>query len=224
MKRWWASRLDVQFARVNALSLQKRAFLFLSVISICVALVDRVWFSPAEVEHQQLKQTFDKQNAELKRTRDESKLVTKPVDANQALRDEITAINIHLGTLNQTIGGVTPVVTEAVSLEQVLVLLLRQYDGLKLLRTSVVAPEATISKTSQAPGSVGAGPLVLPSGLTRQGVELTVSGSYIDLMRYVQTLEDALPYARWGSMKLKSDDAANIPPVLTLQLFLLRSL
>ncbi len=224
MKHWWIGYLNVQFVRINALSLYKRVFFFLSIIVICAALVDRVWFSPAESEHQQLKQSFDKQSAELQRARDESKLVVKPADANQALRDEITAIEINLSSLNQTIGGVTSVATEATSLEQVLVLLLRQQEGLTLVRTSVMAPESTIGKASQALGSVGVGSVVLPPGLTRQGVELTVSGSYLDLVKYVQTLEDALPYVRWGSMKLKSDDAVNTSPVLTVKLFLLRSL
>jgi hypothetical protein len=53
--------------------------------------------------------------------------------------------------------------------------------------------------------------------MSRQGVELTVSGSYAELTSYAQTLEQALPYVRWGSMKLKSDKP---PAELTLQLFL----
>ncbi len=214
MKRWWKSWWDVQSARINALSLRERVFFFLSVIAICMALVDGVWLSPAQVAHKQLTQRFDKQSAELQRARDELKSVTKPVDANKALRDEIAAVKIRLDTVNQTIKNVSSVATEATPLAQVLVHLLRRHEGLTLLRTSAVAPEAAMGKAAQA---VGAGAAVLPVGLTRQGMELTVSGSYPELMRYVQTLENALPHVRWGSMKLKSQKP---PPELTLQLFL----
>ncbi len=210
MKRWW----ETQSASINALSLRGRVFLFLLVIAICMALVYGVWLSPAQVAHKQLTQRFDKQSAELQRARDELQSVTKPVDANKALRDEIAAVKIRLNTVNQTIKGVLPVATEATSLAQVLVHLLRRHEGLTLLRTSAVAPEAAMGKAAQA---VEAGAAVLPVGLTRQGVELTVSGPYPELMRYVQTLENALPHMRWGSMKLKSEKP---PPELTLQLFL----
>lgn len=53
--------------------------------------------------------------------------------------------------------------------------------------------------------------------LSRRGMELTVSGPYLELMRYVQTLEKALPALRWGQMKLVSDKATSR---LTLQVFL----
>ena len=213
MKRWW----DVQSARINALSLRERVFLFLSVIAICMALVDGVWLSPAQVAHKQLTQRFDKQSAELQRVRNELQSVARPVDANKALRDEIAAVKIRLDTVNQTIKNISSVATQATPMAQVLVHLLRRHEGLTLLRTSVVAPEAAMGKAAQAVGAVGTGSAVLPVGLTRQGVELTVSGPYPELMRYVQTLENALPHVRRGSMKLKSEKP---PPELTLQLFL----
>ena len=95
-----------------------------------------------------------------------------------------------------------------------LVHLLRRQEGLTLLRTSTLASEAAVAGAAQAAGT---GAAALPVGFTRQGVELTVSGSYPELTRYVQTLEQALPHVRWGTMKLKSE---KMPPELTLQLFL----
>jgi MSHA biogenesis protein MshJ len=47
---------------------------------------------------------------------------------------------------------------------------------------------------------------------------LTVTGPYAELVRYVATLEAAMPYIRWGVMSLKVDQGL---PELTLQLFLL---
>lgn len=222
MKQGWLSRWDAQCERINALSLRERLFLFLSIIAVCVAVVDTVWLSPAQLANQQLALRFNKQSAELQHERDVLKAVVRPADGNQALRDEIAAVNVRLGTVSQTISGVSSAASEATPLAQVLVHLLRRYEGLTLLRTSAVTPEAAVGRPAQAPGPVGASSAPVPVVLTRQGVELTVSGSYSELIRYVQTLEDALPYVRWGSMKLKSEDAAKAPPELTLQLFLVR--
>jgi MSHA biogenesis protein MshJ len=216
MKIWWKSWWAKQSARIDALSLRERVFLFVSVMACCMALVDVVWLSPAQVEHQQLTQRFNKQSAELQRVRDVLKTAARPVDGPKAARDEIADVKNRLDAVNQNITDVLPAATEVTPLAQVLVQFLRRYEGLTLVRTSAMAPEAVVGKGAQAVGA-GAGPGAKFFGFTRQGVELTVSGPYPELTRYVQTLETALPYVRWGTMKLKSE---KLPPELTLQLFL----
>lgn len=210
MKRWWES----MSARINALSLRERVFLFLSVIACAMALVDVVWLSPAQVTYKQLTQRFDTQSTELQRARDELKAVGKPLDTTQAVRDEIAAAKIRLDAVNQNIQAVLPAAPGETPLAQVLTHFLRRHEGLTLVRTSVVAAQAAIDNSSQ---TAGAGAAPVSAGLIRQGVELTVSGPYPELTRYVQTLEKALPHVRWGVMKLKSE---KLPPELTLQLFL----
>ncbi len=208
MKRWW----ETQSARINALSMRERVFLFLSVIACCMALADVLWLSPAQMAHKQLTQRFEKQSAELQRARNELKTVATPVDTNKAVRNEIAAVKTRVDSVNQSIKDVLPTIAETTPLAQVLAHLLQRHTGLTLVRTATMPPEAGIGQTKT--GTVAtAGPV----GLTRQGVELTVSGPYSDLMKYVQTLETALPHVRWGAMKLKSE---KLPPELTLQLFL----
>jgi len=210
MKRRWVTGRKLVFVRLNALSLRERVLLFLSIIIICVFLVELLWVAPAQAAHKTLQQRFDKQSTELQRTRAEFESLAAPVDTQKILRDEIAAVKLSLDTVNRTISGVSSVVDEApLPLAQVLVHLLRQHQGLKLLRTSMVTPKMTVDETTQTVAK-------LSRGLTQQNVELTVSGPYSELTRYVQTLEKALPHVRWGSMKLKSE---NPPTELTLQLF-----
>lgn len=211
MKSGWRGWVEIQLARINALSLRERAFLFVSVMAAGAALVDVLWLSPAQLAHQQLTQRFEKQSTELQRLRESLKTVAKPVDTTKAVQTEIAEVNSRLATVNQSIKEVTPVAAQVTPLTQVLVQLLRRQEGLTLVLTSAAAPEETAAKA--VPGAGAA----MPAGLTRQGVELTVSGPYAELTRYVQTLETALPYIRWGLMKLRSD---KLPPELTLQLFL----
>jgi len=213
MKNGWKVWVERQFARVNAMSLRERAFLFVSLLAGCMALADVLWLAPAQLAHTQLTQRFEKQNLELQRLRESLKVAAKPVDKNQAAHAEIAEISNRLLSVNQTIKDVAAPTVQATPLAQVLVQLLRRHEGLTLVATSAVAPEAN---AAQAAG-VGNAAAAMPVGLTRQGVALTVSGPYAELTRYVQTLETALPYVRWGLMKLKSDKS---PPELTLQLFL----
>lgn len=211
MKQWW----EVQSARINALSLRERVFLFLSLIACGMALADVVWLSPAKVAHKQLMQRFDRQSADLRSLREALKLLSTPVDTSKAVRDEIDTLKTRLETVNQSIKDTLPATTGSTPLAQVLVHLLRRHEGLTLLHTSVLASEMSNAKTPKAAGS---GATATSVGFTRQGVELKVAGPYPDLMRYVQTLETAMPEIRWGAMALKSDKGVS---ELTLQLFLL---
>jgi MSHA biogenesis protein MshJ len=202
MKRWWAA----QAARIDALSLRERVFLFLSVLACGAALIDTVWLSPARTAHQQLAQRFEKQSAELKNMREALKAMGQPQTGSQAGHEELSAVKARLDEVNQGIAQASGMNKQGTPLAQVLVHLLRRQEGLTLLHTATLADAPAKAASAAA-----------PAGIARQGVELTVSGPYAELTRYVQALEQSLPAVRWGSMQLKSEKQ---PPELTLQLFL----
>lgn len=218
MKSEWRAWKARQFAHIDARSLRERAILFLLLICGCMALADVLWLEPALMAHKQLTERFAKQNTELQRLRDALKMVAKPVDKNLALHTEIAALNSRLVAVNQSIKEVAPDVLHGAPLAQVLVHLLRRHEGLTLVLTSTVLPETATPKTAQmSQVNATAAATAMAVGLKRQGIELIVSGDYSELTRYVRTLETALPYARWGVMKVKRDKGR---PELTLQLFL----
>lgn len=209
MKRWWQPIWTKQSGRIDALSLRERVFLFFSVLAVCVAVVDALWLSPAQVAHAQLKQRFDRQSTELQRLREALKSAPQQVDASRAAREEIVSVKSRIEELDRDVDKLMPTRAGQTPLAQVLVPLLRRHEGLTLVRTVALAPEA--AARAPATGASAA------AALTRQGLELTVAGPYAELTRYLQTLEQELPYVRWGELKLKADKQ---PPELTLQLFL----
>ncbi len=204
MKTWW----KIQLARIDALTLRERVFLFISILAASIALADVVWLSPAQTAHSQLKQRFSKQSAELARLRDEMKAEALKPSSVRLARAELARIQVETGEINNQIRLATAAATQGTPLTHVLEQFLRRHGGLTLVRTTTLVPEGNAGKTAQE-GSV-------PAGLTRTGLELTVSGPYAELVGYVQTLEKALPSLRWGKMKLASDTQ---PPQLSLQVF-----
>lgn len=209
MKQQW-QRLAL---RIDAMQLRERVFVFLTIIVCFGALADTLWLSPAQLAHKQATQRFAAQETELQRLRNELKDLAKPVDANKTVRDDIAAANLRLDAINQEIRAVAPLAEGGPAIEQTLVQFLRRQDGLTLLgtgttpSTSVSAPSATAGQTASA----SAQPV-----LSRRGLELTVAGSYADLVRYVGTLENALPTLRWGTLQLKTTQQA---PEMTMQVF-----
>lgn len=204
MKAWW----KLQSARIDALTLRERVFLFVSILAAFIAMADVVWLSPAQAAHTQLKQRFAKQGLELERLREETKAeALKPSPARLA-REESARIRTETDNINQQINQVSASTTQGTPLAQVLEQFLRRHGGLTLVSTTTLAPDVSAGKVQQTGG--------LPVGLSRTGLELTVSGSYPELVGYVRTLEKALPNLRWGKMKLTSDTQ---PPQLSLQVY-----
>ena len=205
MKKQWQ-----QIAlRIDAMQLRERVFLFLAIIISCLALADTLWLTPAQVAQKQAKLRFETQTTELKRLRDELRAVAQTEDPSKAVRDDIAAANLRLDAINQDIKAVAPLAEGGPAIEQALVQFLRRQEGLTLLSTGTIKQD-TASTTNTSPAA-GAQPV-----LSRRGLELSVSGSYADLVRYVRTLENALPTLRWGTLQLKTTKQA---PEMTLQVF-----
>ena len=196
MKALWLQHT----ARIDALSLRERAFLFISVLAVCMALADVLWLSPAQQAHQQIRQRVAAQGAELLRLRAELQSSAQPVDASKVVHDDIAAAHAQLDAINQDIATKVPTAASGLAMEQVLVQFLRKQEGLTLLSTGTIPVDA---------------PTALP-GLLKRGMELRVTGPYPELVRYVKTLENALPALRWGALQLKSDKQ---PPELTMQVY-----
>ncbi|MBI2749234.1 MAG: hypothetical protein HYX43_07840 [Burkholderiales bacterium] len=208
MKQRWQQLV----ARIDALNLRERVFLFLAIIVCTLALADTVWLSPAQIAYTQAKQRVTAQGLELKRLRGELQGAAQPVDASKVVRDEIAEINQRLDAVNEDIKAVAPLAEGGPAIEQTLVQFLRRHEGLTLLRTGTVKQEAVATAAATAPSAATSVPVV-----SRRGLELSVSGSYAELVRYVKTLENALPTLRWGTLELKATPQR--PPELTLQVY-----
>ena len=211
MMRRWLRNGYMLSARINALGLRARVLLFLLVIAIPTVLVFWLLLWPAQGVYTKLTEDFNIQRAVLNDAREELKSSAMPVSDTQVLRDQIAAVKNSVETVHQVLLGAELQQNKA-PLTEILFETLRRHDGLVLLHKSAFINGSSIDDTGEIDTTT------LPIGLSRQRVELTVSGPYIQLMLYTQALEDALPTVRWGDMVLKRDGAAT---ELTLQLFVI---
>lgn len=201
MKQQWQQLV----VRIDAMQLRERAFLFLAVIIVAMALADTLWLTPAQAAHKQATVRFAAQGVELQRLRDELRTVAQPVDASKTVRDDIAAANLRLEAVNRDIQAVAPLAEGGPAIEQALVQFLRRQEGLTLLSTR------TLASSVVSPAGTANQPV-----LSRRGLELTVTGSYADLVHYVRTLETALPTLRWGNLQLRTTKQK---PEMSLQVF-----
>ena len=218
MKKQW----QLLALRIDAMQLRERVFLFLAIIIACLALADTVWLTPAQLAHKQTTQRYAAQETEIQRLREELRTVAQPVDASKSVRDEIAAANQQLEAINADIRAVAPLAEGGPDIEQTLVQFMRRQDGLTLISTGTIKQETNVLATPPVTPFAAAATPPAPvsadnaSVLSRRGLELTVAGSYAELTHYVQTLENALPTLRWGTLQLKT---AKGTPEMTLQVY-----
>jgi len=210
MKKTWQNLSR----RIDALSLRERMFLFLSLIAVCVAITDQVWLAPASSVHLKAQQRFAAESLELERLREAVKAKASAADPAKLVRDEIARAKAETASVDAAIALLAGTTRGSVNLQDVLVHFLRRHAALALVQTGNLPGEAAAGASGQPsqPGSVA------KVAVVRQAMELTVAGPFAELVRYVETLERALPDLRWGTMKLA---AGQQPPQLTLQFFLL---
>ena len=123
MKRWWTPLA----ARIDALSLRERVFLFLTLIVLVMLLANVLWLAPAQALHQQVTQRFAAQDAELQRLRDELKSSGGETGPGQQVREELRQVNERLAAVNEEIAQMPLVKADETPLTKVLVHFLRRH-------------------------------------------------------------------------------------------------
>ena len=211
MKEWW----NRQCSKIDALALRERLLLLLSVVVCCLAAADTVWFSPAQNAQKKLAAALAHENGELATLRTQLRamgLAPQGLDPSVTAREQMAQTKLQIEQVNRDIVEASGLTDQSNSLPKVLVQFLRRHEQLILVRTATIAGDAALARpaATTTPGPAAA-------SIRRQGLELTVSGPYLELMSYVRALEQALPTLRWGTMKLNSEKQ---PPQLTLQVFL----
>lgn len=215
-----------QARRIDALSLRERAILFGCIVIVGVALADSLVMSPLTARARVRSEAQAQQAQELKQLREQFVAASRengaPTDALRTQLDAARAERARLDDALRTAGSVN----EGEGLARVLQRLLARQPGLVLERLRLLddapvtaAPSPATASAAGAPGTAPAAPLM--AGMSWQGVELQVQGSYADLQRHVQMIERELPGLRWGELRLSGGDEST-PPRLQAQLFLLK--
>lgn len=208
-----------QAKRIDALSLRERAILFLCLVAVLAAVFDALVLTPLSARAKQRSEQQAQQAAELSQLREQFIAASRAGMADPAaqLRLRLEAAQAERQRLERELrqgGGVG----ETEGLSAVLQRLLAQQPGLLLERLTLLE-DAPVTVPAPSQGST-ARPTAM-AGMSWQGVELQLQGSYRDTQRYLQTLERELPGLRWGEIRL-STAAPNEAPRLVAQLFLLK--
>ena len=216
---------------------RERVLMIGAAIAVVVMLSDTLWITPAfkqwsqaRARHATASDALQRLNDEIARQGSDARAFEQQLQRDVAqMRERVQQGDtaLHGGALIAP-GDMLPVLDH----------LLTQVGGLKLRsmqslgRVEVTPPAGTSDaaaavavaaapEAASAPAEVAQQPTPQPAGpvLYRHGVELTVDGSYADLLTYLKALEAMPQRVLWGGVELKVEQHPKA--TLTLRLYTL---
>ena len=196
--------------RFDALSLRERVAVFAATIVALLGFAYVFMIEPELVQQRRLSAAIDQKHAQMKTLEAQvTKMVgTRTQDPDRAERERLAGLRAELSALELRIAAEERRFTAPAQMRGVVQGLLSRNRGVSLVEMKTLA-----TTTIAPPAKPGAKPPARPAGerpVYRHGLELTVSGSYLDLVAYVRELEKLPTQLYWGALEL---DATAYPKV-----------
>jgi MSHA biogenesis protein MshJ len=229
MKRRW-----LQFtARVEALQPRERIMAFGAAVVVLVFLANTLVFSPLSRKEATLRSTLQQQRITVDGIAAdiEGRARAYAIDPNEPLRKRLGEVRAETARTSDQLRTMQKGLVPAERIAPLLETILRANGRLKLvsLKTLPVttladgatpAPGAPAAPAvpATAPATAPAAPPVVksPDLLYRHGVELTLRGSYLDMVDYMHALETLPTQLFWGKAQLDAEEYPNVRLTLTL--------
>ena len=217
MKRLWQRYVE----KMDGASLRERALVFAASATVLIALLNTLLIEPQLVKQRRLSSEVALRQGEMRTMQEKLQAVAlaRQRDPDREIRRQLDALKLKV---TETEARLLEEQRKFAPPEQVGVLLgemLSRNRKLQLvdMRTLPVACFAgNVAEADKTPPPKAAAPAAPAGGgqIYRHGVEITVSGSYLDLLAYLKDLEKLPNQLYWGKLDL----SAAAYPQVTLKL------
>ena len=215
--------------------LRERLLILGVAVALTAYLVDALWITPAFKQWTQSRARHTTASAGLERLNDDiARQVAETRALEQQLKLEVEQLRTRVQRTDAELHQVGTTLIPAVDMLLVLERMLAQVGGLRLrsmqsLGRTELAAGAMPAAATRAAASVAVAVAVAASSpapnadaspvLYRHGFELTLEGSYADLLAYLRALEGMPQHVLWGGVQFKVEQHPRA--LLTLRLYTL---
>lgn len=185
-------------ARIDSASLRERAMIFAAAALVLVTVLQSLLIEPQLREQRRLAAEQVQRQAESAKLQAElQKLaLSRRNDPNVEARQRIATLREELQALNVQIVEQQKKFTAPEQMRTVLEEMLARNRKLRLMDLKTLPP-ATLSDVKAQEGSSASPAERL---IYRHGLEITLSGTYLDMLSYLSELEHLPTQMYWGSM------------------------
>jgi len=178
-------------------------------------------FGPLARKEAALRSTLQQQDATVVGVNAEiaAKAQAYANDPNDALRKRLGDVRAETARMSEQLRAMQKGLVPAERIAPLLESILRANGRLKLvsLQTLPVTTPGDAATSPAAGAPAASAPVVkAPDLLYRHGVELTVRGSYLDMVDYMHALETLPTQLFWGKAQLDAEAYPNVRLTLTL--------
>jgi len=208
-------------ARFDALAMRERVMVLAAVIVGTAFIFDTIGIRPLEVRMKRLVQQVaeTRQNIKLAQTAlGSQEAVVDPDSVKRSYRD---ALRKQLAEIDQSMQGLQRGLVPPEKMAKLLEEMLARSGGLQLisLRTLPAQRVDTQNAAPSKPGDKGAktGPREPERTIYQHGVEVTLQGSYPELLEYLAQLEKLSWQMFWGRISVDTEQYPRLRVTLTVQ-------
>lgn len=214
-------------ARFDALSLRERLMVAIAAFAATYFLVDALLLGSWQRQNAGIKATLLEQRAESARTaaQVQEQQVRAGSHPDALARARIREIEQKIAAIDASLQSSSKQLVPPERMASLLEDLLKGNKRLQLVKLATLPAEALLAREPASGAAQAAEPMQAaaeqPAGqnIFKHGVELTLRGSYFDMLDYLAQIE-ALPWQMyWGRLRLEARDYNR--PVLTLTLYTL---
>lgn len=199
--------------KFEALSLRERVMVFAAAMVAVLAMTYTMMIEPELVKQRRANAAILQKQSEMKAFEAQvTKLIgSRAHDPDRADRERLAQVRTELTELETRIGTEERKFTAPSQMRAVIEGLLGRSRGVALVELKTLATTTIEEAPKPKPAAKGK-PAAGGSErlIYRHGVELTVSGSYLDLVAYMRELEHLPTQLYWGGLEL---DATAYPKV-----------
>jgi MSHA biogenesis protein MshJ len=219
MKRLWLQYVT----RMEAASLRERLMIFAAAAVAVIALASSVLIEPELAKQRRLARDVEQRQGEIRKMQEQLQqmALARQADPDQATRKRIDTLRVRAAELDVKLKEEQ---RKFVSHERIGALLEEllgrnrrlQLVDMRTLPVAAIDPAAPSQKPpAEKPGAEKpAARPTAPGTIYRHGVEITISGTYLDLLNYLRDLEKLPSQMYWGKLEL----AVAAHPRVTLKL------
>lgn len=226
MKQRW-----IQFAaRIDALTLRERIMLFAASAAAILFLVHFMALGPQLRRQDALKAQISQQNNNIEGIDNEirARVEAAQADPDAATRARLAAVRKETEDLSIQLRAMQNGLVAPERMAPLLDTILRANGRLSLVSVRTLPAESVLEAGRRAagaapgaadPGQATAAPGAAPATaelLYRHGVEITVRGSYLDMIDYMAALESLPTQLFWGRAQLEAETWPSSRLTLTL--------
>lgn len=218
------ARLQAYFERLDNMSLRERVMIFLMLAGVLVALSVTFALDPLIAKQKQLAQKLAQSQAQTTAMEAQMSALTEAskIDPDASNKARLTFLEAQRKSAIEVLSGTRLGLVGADRMAQLLQELLGQNGKLKLVAIKTLPVTSLLEESKPStPETKTSAPEKNTSplsalGLYRHGVEISVEGSYSDLLAYMAALE-RLPWrVHWSMASLSTQDYPTSRLTLTL--------